>query len=434
MPFANREVSQNNANLIDDIDISDVVQQNVREIPAPQTNGFNAVNNSFAYRLDFISYLYQNGMNYGAKEVIYGTGAAPTTDTTIGGTNVAVKNLPDPAGGTAPSVHLIYSPDGTMPEKPFSATPNTVGNDDVDGLLTAAQRYVFQPGVNYTALSTNVAKQAQLFVVPTTKNEDPAQEISTFASEIENKINSLLQGFNASIADFLAESGDGISFDTQRSQGFGDLYTQLYLNMALCSCFWLEPRLGVVFKTGEKNTHPGKLFALPIGNGGHNEINLGLAGGISQFAWMKFYGDVSYNWVLASTEKVAGSFKGATVKNIGPTVDARVKWNYFLAHADVTFVPTCCKWVGVDLGWEFGLKQHDKICFDQATAVDFANQLKALDPAILQSGTRQVWNKLSVELFSNHECVDVFGGFAYVVSGKNAPREALWHLGFAVKF
>ena len=424
IPFVNRKVEQLKccADLISGDALADIIRTGVRE-PV----GNEVIEDSFALRLDVLSALYNNGLN-GTRFVEYGTGAASPTkmagDVTI---------LDDVAA--APSVHVIGSSDGSLPSLPFSATIATVtaatAMDGAGSNIGNASRGRFVEATDYTSLSTDGTAQAKLYVVPTLN--DASDGVSEDGKKVVDNAESLLNSFDADVDSFLA--ANGITFDSQTVQGAGNLDLEAYLNYQFCCCaLYLEGRVGLVLPTDTTIKNPGNVYQVPTGNDGHVEVDLGLAAGWNMCEWAKLYGDISYHWVLSSSENVAGAFKNAKVKNVGPKTQADVDWRYTLAHVDLTIIPPCLKCIGFDLGYQFYWKQKDNVKFCKSSIADLAGVTKTLNSCVLEKMTKVISHKLSFELFSVNTCADFFGGFSYVVAGKSVMREAEWHVGMAIKF
>ncbi|OGB97271.1 hypothetical protein A3F06_00900 [candidate division TM6 bacterium RIFCSPHIGHO2_12_FULL_36_22] len=421
IPFVNRNVEQLKccSELIDGAALSDVVQTGVYE-----KVGSNSIGSSFAVRLDIATALKQDGVNTASPSlVLYSSSTVKINNVDIG----ADQTL-------APSVHVIGSSTGTLPAYPFSATVATVAAATaVDGAgsnIGNGSRGRFVNPTDYSALGASSTAQSQLFIVPTLNAAGTAT--SALAQNIIGAILARINSFDADVADFLA--ANGITFDSQRVQGPGNLDLEAFLNYQFCCPFFLEGRVGLTLPTDNTTNEPGKLFLLPTGNNGHVEVDLGLAGGWDMCDWAKLYGDLSYNWVLNSSECVAGSFTNATVKNIGPKTEANISWQYFLAHIDLTIIPPCLKCIGFDLGYEFYWKRKDDVDFCKNSIADLVGTTNTLNSCVIEKATKVISNKLSVEIFTVNSCVDFFGGFSQVVGGKNVMRETEWHIGMAIKF
>ncbi len=427
-----------------------------------------AVENSFAYRLDFLTTLstvanpitamVANGtnkfVNYRNRE----TGSVRANHVTMGDVTVDLAQ---------PPIHVISSPEGVRPDQPFAKrlylgdNPNEIpyvapGNQvqgvqnlpilSADGTgVPFTERARFDQGTNYTPLATNIPAQRQLWVVPTATFDDfadftimdGASQVRAFVTPfLRNQLLQILQS-DASAIDFLRTQG--ITFDTQNISGAGDLDIDFYARRNFCSeChgdWYVEGITGIRFPTAKPVSNPGLLLAQPLGNNHHFEIKLGAQIGMQPFEWFAFKADAQFYHVFKHTEAVAAPFAGATIKNIGPTIDAQVSWNYFLGNLDFTFLVPCSKnCSGLNIGYQPYFKLQDKVRFAQATATDLANQVVALNPALIESNTKRHGQRLKFELFHKTCNWEIYGGWLHTIAGKNIQRDSDWYLGFGMFF
>jgi hypothetical protein len=294
----------------------------------------------------------------------------------------------------------------------------------------------------YVPLSTDVAEQQTLWVVPTASSGGtgiPADfDIVQPARAIQSAFNAIVNAAEFSVIDFLASVTD-ISFQTQRTSGPGDFLAELYLHRDLCGCWgdWFaEGIVGASFPTAKRDNFPNLLLFVPRGNNGHYEVKIGGFLGWQPFDWLAIKFDGFYNWALSRNENVAASFMGATVKNIGPAIKAKISWEYFVGDLDFTFlIPCICPELGVNVGYQPYVKRKDKIDFVNATtATDLLGNVEPLDPSVLAMRTNEVAHTLKGELFYQACSWQIWGGFNHAVAGKNAPVQSAWYIGADVYF
>jgi hypothetical protein len=269
-----------------------------------------------------------------------------------------------------------------------------------------------------------------LWIVPTLTDQNL---LSTGALAIQAAINLAIANLDGSVADFLFENG--IDFCDGRNQGLGDFDLELYLgrNWGCDQEYWTDLMFGVTFPTGDALCDCKQVLRQPTGNDHHFEIHGGFAAGWDACSWVKLMCDLQGFAVLSHNEKVAAPFKGATVKNIGPCVNADVKWSYLLGHIDLSFFASdCC---GFDFGYELYHKGCDNICLCQKTAVEFIDRgEQLLDASVLTKNTNRTAHKLRVGFFSLIGDCEIFGGWSHVVAGKNIGRETDWYMSMSVNF
>lgn len=413
--------------------LDDVWQERMETIG---TGAAAKTNTVFAGRLDFLSSLTRvwsfNPTITGQPMVVYGTAATNTTMATD-----IVDDAIVPSTGH-PIVQVIARPDGTVPANDqwgyytVLAQPVLAGNGSG---VPADARGVFQFPTDYTTLSGDPVAQSKLFVVPSIIDPTGAtpNQIVDGANQLMGAVDAAIKSLDGSVTDFYQEVG--LNFCNGHNQGLGDLDLELYLgrNWGCNNDWWTDLTFGVRCPTGHELCNCLDLVKLPLGNNKHTEIRVGAAAGWNTCDWVKFMLHGSYSWALKHHERVAAPFKGATVKNIGPCIDADVKWGYFLGDFDISFFTNdCC---GFDLGYELYYKRCDDICLCAKTATDWAGRTEQLlDPAVLARNTKQMGHKAKVGIFTIIGDCEIGGGWSTYFAGYNMPRETDWYLRMGVSF
>ena len=384
-----------------------------------------------AYRLDFLSTLVDATGN---AMVVYGDGSGATT---IAGRNVTTSSAAIP-------MYAYRRDDGKLLPENFTVGPvdgaavnlNAAGSNGADNTKL---QFIVNANVNYkNGLGKERAAQGKLFMVPIS---DGAGELQPDAKIIQNTVNFILEGLD------ISGSGSAISFFGSRGicfcanehiVGFGDLQTQSAIAYDFTERAYIEAAMGFKYPTGKKHKNPCRLFYMPTGNNGHFEFRFGLDGAWRSKKWFGIYADFSYSHVFEETEKRAAAFKGATVKNIGPCVEAKVKWGYFLGHLDMTVFHPDNQNLGFALGYEGYYKRYDKIRFctcDQSYKVeDLLGERHALDSCVLESNTNILTHKIRGEVFHRWNYFHLYGGASRVVGGWNGMRETEAHIGCSINF
>lgn len=407
------------------------------------------VNDVFAIRLDFASALFQQQSGSApfipTPLVQYGNGS--TNPPPIGNTRIAGVDVTNILPALTP-IYLIESDGGAQPTPPFALRQEP----DVAGLpvLPASgagsgtgSKFVFGTLTNYaTGIGMNSAAQKNFWVAPAINNTIGDIEINLVddAVEIRTTLNDLLQFHqinNKTPVDFLLSQG--ITFDTQRNNGIGDFDTEFYGRYDGCTCclgsWFAEGIFGVRFPTSKRINNPGKLLKVQTGNNHHYEIKLGGFLGWNPVEWFAVKADAWYHWALSSKQRVAAPFKGAMVKNIGPTIDAKVSWQYFVGDVDFTFIIPCIEpLIGFDVGYQAWVKQRDHVKLGVTSATDFFGIVQPLDPTILQARTKRISHTVKVEIFKQTCDWQIFGGWNHTFAGKNSLNDTDWYLGLEVYF
>jgi hypothetical protein len=392
--------------------------------PNPQT-----VNNCYAYRFDFLNSLFRQQ-----------AGVPPFTplvryDPFIRIAEPRVDNFGTPEG--AP-VSVIRRVDATPPIGAFCVIQPVVNDlpplaSDGSGGANNDRLQFVNANNPYTPLGADIAAQRQLWIVPTVGSDGTTLDQVAAAREIGDVIQQLTRTLPGTGAiGFLADNG--VSFASNSFVGAGDLDTEVFVNYEFCRAM-VEGIVGLKFPTGIRVEDPGKVLSIfTTGNNRHFEFKVGAMATWEPNCWYYLKADLFWSHAFRRNEKVAASFQGSTVKNIGPTVNAKVSWDYFVGHLDSTFLVPCNPCVGFMVGYECYVKLKDRISFDQTTAVDFLGNTQPLDPSVLEFRTNVVSHKIRTEVFHQANNWQIFGGWTHVFAGRNATKDSDWHLGLATYF
>lgn len=347
-------------------------------------------------------------------------------------------------------VHLMVSPDGSLPPRPWSllvesqadanlkigAIPALAANGS--NATTRGQRLRFLSTVNYNDFLTNATLQRKLFLVPATVPDDvnvanaDAALVGSGAKNIRDQLNTAIQNSDFSVSDFLTDIN--LSFDSQRIVGLGDIDAQLYAGKRWWDCLYTEFWFGLSLPTAKRNNDPRRLLFVPNGNNGHVEIKLGAEFDYDVACWLSLRGFAQYAWAVSKTEKRNASFKGATVMNLGPQTDARVSWNYFTGGLHASFLIPCKHVAGLDIGYELYAKRKDHVMFVSSEIRDNAGVLRVVDNDLAESRSNRIGHTIRSELFCYLNNVQLFGGFSRVIAGKNIPAGTDMFLGISISY
>lgn len=432
MPFRDIEVSDTCA-------MSDLSGEELGDLWQVRKEKNGTIENLvYAGRLDFLTRL--NRVAAFGQMVEYGTEADANNRTEISAQVVSSDGFND----GIPPIALLYNEQGKISTSGnWSAKTNAItGFLPASGAGSASERYMFKGydaatpaiGTDYTALGVDTVAQSKLFVVPSLMNAANG-EIAAAAKTIRSSVEIAMQNLD-SLDDFISEQG--LSFCNGRQKGFGDLDLELYLgrNWGCEDALWTDVMFGVRFPTADRLCNCKALLAQPLGNNEHWELRGALAAGYDICDWVKFMIDGSYSWALKHKEQVAAPFKGAKIANIGPCIDADIKWDYFLGHADLTFFANdCC---GLDIGYELYHKRCDSVCLCASTALPLgytAGTTKySLDSNILRANTERTAHKARVSVFTTLGDCTLEGGWSHTFAGKRIPRDTDLYLNLGVAF
>lgn len=437
--------------------------------PTVINNPDGNIRSVYAYRLDFLTALRMPGTSNSV--VHYGSGAADHIQiagvdiTTVAqqvaetkeafftnaqsgqnaGTFAFTLNYPQKA---TRHVYALRSDDGTL-----TGVQNTIFNNATSevaiardlaptgGVLidagtngTNGQTLAFAAATDYAPLAGNCDAQSELFIIPNSRGTGEVMpDGAAIGATIDYIIKSSLSSFNTSALGFLESKGIDLCHN-QRVSGFGDLDTDLYLGYDFTECFYGEFAVGARWPTGKKMKDAGLVYYQPTGNNGHFELKAQGDLGWQPTHWAGLHVNASYSHVFSRTEKKAAAFKGATVKNIGPNIDAKVSYGYFVGHFDVTlFHPENCN-LGLAVGYELYAKRKDKVTFATAMAKDLNGDLKPLDETILEKDTNAVSHKIRGEMFHRWNYCELFIGASRAFAGRSVLKETEAHVGIGIYF
>jgi len=406
---------------------------------------FSRMGVSFSYRLDFLSTLL---MPDGSPLVEYGDGSLTIGRVEIAKANDDISNpvvawkRPNGRHGVGQmfAVNLAdigdASADPNVPNPDFPVVPG-IGN----GSLAWDERAKFVDSQDYRLLGNCRGNQGQLFIVPVytylNAEVDPVGYMRD-ATKIKNIVDLILGRLDGGSAiDFFSDHG--ICFcKNEHIFGVGDLKGQCFLGYDFTDRSFGELVFELKLPTGKKNTNPRRIYWIPTGNNGHVEGRIGVGGGWRSKRWFGFHADASYSCVFNACEKRAASFVGATVKNIGPCINANVKWGYFLGHADITIFHPKNQNMGMSLGYEIYYKRRDTVCFCPCDANyeyrDLLGERYPLDARILEKNTDLLTHKIRGQFYHRWNYFELYAGASRVVAGWNGMRETEANLGCTVYF
>jgi hypothetical protein len=337
-------------------------------------------------------------------------------------------------GGTCP-VFVCRSDDGP-PSGDFYHLENPAGTTPINGtgssLTNNSYGHWQQAPIDYSPLKTDLATQRKLWIIPGIIQRANAVDQRPEAMVIEAALKELLQIIGSSAEEFLAKQQ--VCFTSQRSAGLGDAQLELFANYVTSEHTYVEGVFGLTLPTAQKIDDPKQVLKMTLGNNGHVETKFALYGCWKPRNWFAMKADAAYSYVCAAQENVATAFKGATVKNIGPTTQAQISWGYFVGDLSFTFFNPENTRLGATVGYQLYAKQKDKICFCASTARDFVGEVHELDPSVLACRTNVISHKGRIELFCQTKACEFFVGFQSVFAGKNAMKETNLQLGLSVGF
>lgn len=392
--------------------------------------------NDFAARFDFLNTLLIAGANP-ATNTAFVQYSAANGNVDMAGVQVSGTAADDPAGSNA---YAIVSTSGELPipNPGFKKIPGQVtGSLPADGSTDNGAILFMLTGTDYAGtgdLATDRNAQGQLFFVPRTNDglELTADALVLSGVLAANFVFSMDADENAS--DFFKSKGINL-FAHERVTALGDLDAEGYVGYGDYATWFGSGVLGLRFPTGKRQENSNKIYLKSTGNNGHVEIKLALDGGWKPYEWFAFEIDAQFHHAFKRTEHRAAAFTGATIKNIGPEICAKVSWSYFLLRTDFNFFHPQNPELGCCFGYELYVKGNDRVCFEQTTATDlFGRTNQPVDPAIYRTRTNSLSNKIHGQFFHRWNFFEFFAGGSQIVAGRNLMKETEAHIGFVKYF
>ena len=445
LPFKVIEIEQNN-NVKFEETLEDVLKFNAVSSDAAA----DPVDVDFAARLDLLRSLMIAEMA-NLPDVAEGTPFPLLTDIRSLGAPIDIPNqlvigtnridAPSAAeNDNLPPVYVTRNNCGEIPATPFRKVPDQVfGALAADGSGGADGAVCFLDSANVdgyvSQLFTDRDAQGKLFLTP--RRQVDADTIVETGRAVFQRIESVIQLLDLEdreASEFFHKNCINLNAH-ERIAALGDLELETYVGYGHREDWFADFILGARFPTGKKDADPRRVYFQSTGHNRHFEIRLGLDGGWKPCEWFAFELLWFYNHAFKRTEPKAAAFKGATVRNIGPTVDAKVSWDYFEFNVNFNFFHPHNPELGWVFGYELFAKRKDKVCFVCNTATDLlGRENQPLDACILEERTNAMTHKLRGETFHRWNYFELFVGGSHVLAGRNAMRESEAHIGVAVYF
>lgn len=367
-----------------------------------------------------------------------GTGSGPIylgpTDSQVlgnvivdSGNTTAAANVHSPLGGSI-STNLTVAPIQALP---------TDYKQIKDSVL-----YAFSPG-QYAQYKTLIDTYGDTLWFMTTNANNGSVLRPTVDTAVQNQINRY--GAQSS-EDWLRSSG--YEFKTTERTGLGDLDLDFFYEYAFSTRCLGQAIMGIKLPTESKVDPKNCPYTPALGSNGHYGIKLGGNGLWQLFSWLDLKADGAYTFMLPSKEKRFATFQDATIKNIGPVVDATVDYGLLTAGVHATVYHPKARVCNATIGYQFMYRSADHVEFKQKTFDCAANggtwfgasssggaNVLTLDNRVAEKNTRSVSHKIRLEAqMTAFNCVNIFTGGSYTLFGNHAPQERDLFLGIKTWF
>lgn len=438
-------------------DFSDIVRVVPMQVQATQTPVLdNYFPEDMAVRLDFLSSVVFRNLQYlqvpGDKSpfITYGDGTERTRAFLFAADGASGQDVPillvrEQSGDVENVVYpfrKVVNVSGVSADLPPQVTPIALAANGSGGINGST--LFFQEGTNYAAdLGMNSAAQSELFVVFPTENVTDTNLAAQDAQK-NGDSTTIYQGVMQIVRDlsidmqngpmnFLCQQGIDL-MGLQRTIGAGDMDFYLFGGYGHRWDWFAELELGMKAPTGTKIKDAHEILKFPTGNNKHWEAMVGMQGGWKPVEWFAFQLDWSYHHAFGRNQEMLATFTDSTVKNLGPVVDAKVSWNYYLVHADMTFFHPCNPELGFMVGYELFAKKRDKVDYCETKATNFLGTEQTLDPCLASQGTNAMLHKIRGEMFHRWNYCEVLLGGSTAVGGRHAMKETEGHITLTIYF
>ncbi len=360
---------------------------------------------SYAYRLDFLS-----DLNYGFTLPQSNYPIVDYHDASFQPLLPITIYNQDVTNGDTNPVSVLNQLVGEVPAQPYALSYKETRELPLlpaEGQSSLGERARFSDQVDYTPLGIHSHNQERLWVIPT-YIEDPAPK------------------------DLAALEACGIDLCSQSRSGIGTITTDFFSGYHFSNRFYAEYIVGITWPTGKKQ-NPLKVLQPVLGNNGHTEICAETQGLYDLTSWISVRGDLGYTWVLGHKETRAAQFLGATVTNIGPSVEADVSWNYGIAALDLIFNIQKIQSFFY-CGYGFYGKQPTHISFCSFDYKKCSGEEKKLASSVLEKNSSARAHTFHTALFCELSYLELSCSAEYTFAGKNMPQLALGSFGLTFYF
>ena len=259
----------------------------------------------------------------------------------------------------------------------------------------------------------------------------------------------ILDGLAASVTENVYNwmRARGYEFETTPRQGLGDVQLDFFYQQDFIPDLTAEVVIGLSVPMDRDKQFFSSPYKPRIGNGGHWEARFGGSLGWVARPLVHVRAHGAYNFVLPEVEEVCATFKGATIKGVGPRQEANVEWRYATLNLDCTLFHPDSSSCSAVAGYQFYWKGLDKVAYKSLQAESWLGKTynrttKEYDPyhidldsALLAKNTDSIAHRLRLEvsLRIGSYCEVLFGG-AYTLAGKHVARDLDTHFGVHLTF
>lgn len=249
---------------------------------------------------------------------------------------------------------------------------------------------------------------------------------------------------------------NGYTMATNQRTGLGDITVNPYYDHSFSRAWNGGVYAHVSIPTGGSRRMGENPYKARLGNDNHFELGGGANVAWQAFDWMNVRLDAMAAYALPAKERIAIPCKDATVRALGPTIDADIDYTRIKASLDSTFVHPRTSSLATTIGYDFEFKTKDNVSLKSKdytfknladdkdswfggtwdnVAGGFRAKTIALDPAVQARNTESISHQFRMETsWKATRELSLFWGASSTPFGQNAMKATTVYGGMSVDF
>jgi hypothetical protein len=250
---------------------------------------------------------------------------------------------------------------------------------------------------------------------------------------------------------------NGFTMQNNQRTGLGDITVNPCYDHSFSAAWQGGVYAHVLIPTGGSRKGGENPYKARLGNDNHVELGGGANVAWQALDWMNIRLDAMAAYALPAKERVALPIKGATVKAIGPVVDADIDYTRVKASLDTTLVHPKASSLATTIGYDFEFKTKDNVSlkdktytfkplandanswfggfWDNAAPAGFKDRKVELDSAVLSKNTESISHNIRVESsWHATEKLSLFWGGSAPIAGQYVAKMTSIYGGINVKY
>lgn len=361
------------------------------------------------------------------------------------GSAIALNNgahalVPAAAAANVPAGRFPIRPLQPLPQDPAQLQRNTLYT--IPGNLNLAAKDA------YARLLSEKGDDLWLMTVA-------ANDGSLFNAGVDGDLRSRITRYGSESAEQWLWRNGYIMQNNQRT-GLGDITINPCYEHIFSKAWQGSVYAHVLIPTGGSRKTGDNSYKARLGNDNHVELGGGANVAWQALDWMNVRLDTMAAYALPAKERIAATFKGATVKGVGPAIDVDIDYTRLRASLDTTMVHPKAAALATTIGYDFEFRTRDNVSLKNKTYTfkplaedknswfggfwnDAAGAFQAktveLDPAVQAKDTERISHNLRVESsWHATEQLSIFWGGSAPLFGQNVAKMNTIYGGMNVKF